>query len=190
MSSEREAERASPTTTGLIGGVEARTLVLSPHRPDWATAYRAHAARIAAALEDRALAVEHIGSTAVPALAAKPIVDALLVVADANEEPAYLPALERAGYALRVREPEHHGHRMLRTPDRAFHLHVFPAGAPEIERYLLFRDRLRRNPADRRRYEDVKRALIEAGATDMNAYARGKSEIVEALIAAERRERG
>jgi GrpB-like predicted nucleotidyltransferase (UPF0157 family) len=110
----------------------------------------------------------------------------LLVVADSSREADYLPQLEAAGYALRVREPEFYEHRMFRTPQRDLHLHVFSAGCVEIERYLTFRDRLRSNSHDRQRYEATKRTLAAQPWPDIDAYADAKTEVVESIIAAAR----
>ena len=154
------------------------------HRPEWREMFAAHAAEVSRALGARALRIEHIGSTSVPGLAAKPIIDILLVVADSSDEDSYLPQLEAAGYSLHIREPEFHGHRLLRTPDADVHLHVFPEGSAEVERYLLFRDRLRVNSADRVRYEALKRELATRTWADMDEYATAKTAIVEEIIAA------
>lgn len=108
------------------------------------------------ALGVSALRIEHIGSTAVPGLAAKPIVDLLVAVADPDDESVTVTALEAAGYELRVREL---GHRMFRTPGRDVHVHVWGHSDPEMTRHLMFRDRLRRSPADRDAYERLKREL-------------------------------
>ena len=135
--------------TGLLGGVETRTIVVVPYRPEWPGLFRRHAERIAAALGEAALQIEHIGSTAVPGLAAKPIIDMLVVVENSGEEDAYLPAMESCGYVLRVREPEFEEHRMFRALDGDVHVHVLSRGSPEIGRYLRFRDALRGNAARR-----------------------------------------
>ena len=135
-----------------------------------------------------ALRVEHIGSTSVPGLAAKPVIDILVVVTDSADESAYLPRLEAAGYVLRVREPDWNEHRMLRTPERDVHVHVYSAGCPEVERTLAFRDRLRRNGDDRRRYERTKRELAAREWPDMNAYAEAKTEVIESILDAARAE--
>ena len=168
--------------TGLIGGVERRAIVVVPYRQEWAATFDLHRERIAAALGAGALGIDHIGSTAVPGLAAKPIVDMLLVVPDSADEDAYLPAMERAGYVLRVREPDFEEHRMLRTPERDVHIHVLSAGSPEIERYLRFRDALRGTPFLRARYQALKQALAAQESQDMNAYAAAKSKMVETII--------
>ena len=117
--------------------------------PRWPALFRREAARIRALLGERALRLEHIGSTSVPELAAKPIIDILLVVADPADEPAYLPDLEAAGYVLVIREPEWFQHRCLKGPDTNLNLHVHPPDSPEIERSLLFRERLRTAPPPR-----------------------------------------
>ena len=168
----------------LVGGVEKRDLHLVEHDPAWAEAFGEHAERIRTAVGPTAVSIEHIGSTSVPGLAAKPIVDVLLTVPDITAEEDYVEPLVAAGYELRVREP---GHRMLRTPERDLHLHVLEPDAPEVGDYLLFRDRLRTDDADRRLYESVKRDLVTRDWPDMNAYADAKTEVVEAI---KRRARG
>ncbi|HKS28181.1 MAG TPA: GrpB family protein [Pyrinomonadaceae bacterium] len=173
-----------PLETGLIGGVERREIRLFDYDPDWPKKFETHAGRIARALGPTALRIEHIGSTSVPNLAAKPIIDILVVVPDSADESAYLPQLEAAGYQLRVREPDWNEHRMLRTPERDVHVHVYSIGCPEIERYLAFRDRLRRHAGDRRRYESRKRELAKKEWADTNEYAEAKTDVIESIIAA------
>jgi GrpB-like predicted nucleotidyltransferase (UPF0157 family) len=169
--------------TGLIGGVEKREIKIFDYDPDWPKKFETHAKRIANALGDTALRIEHIGSTSVPGLAAKPIIDILVAVQDSADESSYLPRLEAAGYVLRVREPDWNEHRMFRTPDRDVHIHIYSAGCPEIERNLAFRDRLRRNTDDRHRYEQTKRELAAKDWPDMNAYAQAKTEVIESICA-------
>ena len=170
--------------TVLIGGVEKRRIEIVAYDPHWPEIFKKHAAIIAAALGNAALRIEHIGSTSVPALGAKPIVDILLVIEDSSIETSYRIQMEQAGYQLRVREPAFHEHRMFRTQERDVHIHVFSPTSPEIERYLTFRNRLRTNRAERQVYEQTKRELAKKKWTDMNAYAEAKSEIVEQIIAA------
>jgi GrpB-like predicted nucleotidyltransferase (UPF0157 family) len=173
-----------PAETGLIGGVEKRKITIVDYDTDWPKKFERHATIIAGALGGAALRVEHIGSTAVPQLAAKPVIDILVVVADSADESAYLPQLEAAGYLLRVREPDWNEHRMFRTPEKDVHVHIYSDGCPEIERNLTFRDRLRRNVDDRRRYEKTKRELAANEWLDMNAYAQAKTPVIESVIAA------
>src|SRR5215213_11897336 len=125
--------------------------------PGWPQLFAREADRVRAALGDRVLLLEHVGSTSVPGLAAKPWIDMVLIVADSADEPAYVPALEAAGYELRIREPDWYEHRMFRRLDPGVHLHVFSPGCVEVERMLRFRDRLRSNESDRRLYERTKR---------------------------------
>jgi GrpB-like predicted nucleotidyltransferase (UPF0157 family) len=127
--------------------------------------------------------LEHVGLTSVPGLAAKPIIDVLLVVPDSADEPAYVPDLEAAGYVLVVREPGWFQHRCFKGPDTDVNLHVYSTGGEEIERYLLFRDHLRASPEDRARYQRVKRELAERDWNYVQEYADAKSEVVEEIIA-------
>ncbi|WKN50308.1 GrpB family protein [Nocardioides sp. Arc9.136] len=178
MTGQRGSRRPDVTTVELVGGVEKRALVLVDHDPRWREAYADHERRIRAALGPAAVQVEHIGSTAVPGLAAKPIIDVLVTVEDVTAEEDYLDQLLGAGYVLRVREP---GHRLVRTPDRDVHVHVWEVGCEAAEDYLLLRDRLRTDPADRELYERTKRALVARDWPDMNAYADAKTEVVAAI---------
>ncbi|MGH3328156.1 MAG: GrpB family protein [Streptomycetales bacterium] len=163
----------------LVGGREKRDIVIHDYDPAWPERFRAERDRITAALGPLGRRIAHVGSTAVPGLAAKPVVDIQVVVDDLEAEGAYRLPLERAGYQLRVREP---GHRMFRTPERDVHVHVWPAGSDDERRDLLFRDRLRASPADREAYERVKRALARREWRDMNHYASAKSAVVEEIM--------
>ncbi len=163
----------------LIGGPERRRVVLAEPDPGWPERFEVEAARIRAALGSRALRIDHIGSTAVPQLAAKPVVDIDVSVADPDDEPAYVPDLQAAGYVLRVREP---GHRMLRTPALDVHVHVCALGSEWERRHLLFRDWLRHDAADRALYERTKRALADREYADVNDYADAKTDVIEAIM--------
>lgn len=98
---------------------------------------------------ERALRVEHVSSTSVPGLAAKPIVDVVLIVRDSTDEDACVPELVAGGYALRIREPDWNEHRLFKGPDTDINLHVFSEGCPEVEHMLALQDRLRADAADR-----------------------------------------
>jgi GrpB-like predicted nucleotidyltransferase (UPF0157 family) len=167
----------------IIGEIEPQSIVVADYDPAWPERFRREEARIRSSLGEAALSVEHIGSTSVPGLAAKPIVDILLVVEDSGDEPSYLPALEAAGYVLRVREPDFDEHRMFRTPEKDVHLHVFSAGSPEIERCLQLRDHLRENQEDRELYARTKRELASRDWPSMQHYAEAKTEVIEGIIA-------
>src|SRR5215467_6606407 len=158
-------------------------ITLADYNPDWPVLFAREAARIRAALGDRAVQVEHAGSTSVPGLAAKPIIDIVLAVPDSSDEQAYVPALESAGYVLRAREPGWFEHRMFKGPDTDINLHVFTVGAEEIDRMLLFRDWLRTRDADRDAYLRVKRDLAKRTWRHVQHYADAKTIIVEQIIA-------
>lgn len=149
----------------------------------WPELYEREAARIYQALGDRASLVEHVGSTSVPGLVAKPIVDVVLAVADSSDEAAYVPALEAAGYRLRIREPGWHEHRLFKGPDTDVNLHVFTVGSSEVERMVLFRDWLRIAEEDRERYVAAKRALARRRWQHVQQYADAKTPVVEDIIA-------
>jgi GrpB-like predicted nucleotidyltransferase (UPF0157 family) len=158
-------------------------IVLSDYDADWPRLFQREEERIRGVLGDGALQIEHVGSTAVPGLAAKPIIDIVLVVADSADEQAYVTPLEAAGYVLRIREPDWHEHRVLKGPDTNVNLHVFSRGSVEIDRMLAFRDWLRTNESDRLRYERSKRELSRRDWKYVQDYADAKTEVVEEIIA-------
>lgn len=150
--------------------------------PAWADWYAREQDRIRTALGERAVRIEHVGSTSVPGLAAKPVIDIVVVVADSADEPAYVPELEAAGFRLRHREPSWYEHRFL--ADGPVQIHVFSVGCAEVDRMLLFRDRLRSHPEDRDLYQRTKRELAAARWSYVQDYADAKSSVVEQIIAA------
>lgn len=151
--------------------------------PAWPATYVALANVITAALGDHAVAIEHVGSTSIPGLEAKPVIDIDLTVADSADESAYLPALEGCGFVLTVREPWWYGHRCLQHTDRSCNLHVFSPGCAEVERHRIFRDWLRSHPDDRSLYAGAKAAAADetraAGGHVMDYNARKESVIRE-----------
>lgn len=153
-------------------------ITLADPDPAWAGAFAVEAARLRDVLGERALAIEHVGSTSVPGLAAKPIIDIVLVVADTTDEAAYVPDMEAAGYVLHVREPDWFEHRLFKRFDADINLHVFPDGCTEVDRMLAFRDHLCADPADRRLYEDTKRRLAVRRWQYVQDYADAKSAVV------------
>jgi GrpB-like predicted nucleotidyltransferase (UPF0157 family) len=158
-------------------------VVLEDYRSEWPGLFAREEARIRAALGDRALRVEHVGSTSVPGLPAKPRIDVLLVVGSTADEAGYVPALEQAGYTLRIREPDWHEHRVLKGPDTDVNLHVFPRGCLEVERMLRFRDHLRGDAQDRELYARTKRDLAGRTWKYTQHYADAKTEVVEEILA-------
>ena len=155
-------------------------ITLADADPGWAAHYARQEERIRAALGSRAVRIEHVGSTSVPGLAAKPIIDILLLVMDSADEAAYLPDLDAAGYQLQFREPEWYEHRFLR--DSGVQVHVFSVGAAEVERMLLFRDVLRNRSEERELYERIKRELASRRWAYVQDYADAKSSVIEEII--------
>jgi GrpB-like predicted nucleotidyltransferase (UPF0157 family) len=162
----------------LDGAIE-----LWPYSETWPAQYAVEAGRVAGILGSRVLGLEHVGSTSVPGLPAKPIIDMLLVVADSSDEPEYVPALERSGYVLRIREPDWYQHRLFKGPDANINLHVFSAGCVEIDRMLRFREHLRSSAADRDLYARTKRELATRRWNYVQEYADAKTDVVQAIIA-------
>jgi GrpB-like predicted nucleotidyltransferase (UPF0157 family) len=160
-----------------------RPIEIAEYDPEWPRLYAREEERIRSTLGDRVLRIEHAGSTSVPGLPAKPLVDIVLEVPDSSDEPSYVPDLEAAGYRVVIREPEWYEHRVFKGPDTSVNLHVFSEGCPEIDRMLRFRDRLRNNPADRELYERTKRDLATKKWEYVQDYADAKTAVVEEIVA-------
>jgi GrpB-like predicted nucleotidyltransferase (UPF0157 family) len=158
------------------------TIYLAPYDPDWPRQFSLHANRIRDALPETVCLLEHVGSTSVPGLSAKPVIDMVLAVSNSADEPSYVPLLEARGFVLRIREPNWFEHRLLKAPDIAGNLHVFSVGCEEIDRMLTFRDWLRMHDDDRRLYEETKRDLAARTCKDTQNYADAKSEVVREIL--------
>ncbi|PAE88767.1 hypothetical protein CHH72_10340 [Shouchella clausii] len=157
-------------------------VTLLEYDPEWPNQFDREASRIRSVLGNKVLQLEHVGSTSIPGLCAKPIIDILLVVIDSADETTYVPDLEKAGYTLRIREPEWFEHRLFKGPDTDINLHVFSEGASEVTRMLRFRDWLRSNNADRDKYASVKRHLVQRQWRHVQHYADAKSGIVQEIM--------
>ncbi|MCO8295416.1 GrpB family protein [Tetragenococcus halophilus] len=155
---------------------------LVDYNPNWVDLFGKEAKKIKSILDNKVLQLEHVGSTSVPDLCAKPIIDILLVVADSSCESSYVPALESAGYILRIREPAWYEHRLFKGPDTDINLHVFSEGALEINKMLRFRNWLRTNREDREKYAKVKRELAQNTWENVQDYADAKTEIIERIM--------
>lgn len=182
MSADR-TDRDDYLDSVLIGGREAVVVSIVEYDESWPVRFIDAQRRISAALGPVAVAVEHIGSTSVPGLAAKPIIDVLVTVADVEDETTYLPRLEQAGFVLRVKE---RGHRMLRTPDKGVHVHVYEVGDTAVDDYLVLRDWLRHSESDRTLYAATKRELAKRSWSDMNHYADAKTHVILRIMAGAR----
>lgn len=177
---DRDAELAACT----IGELEPHDapITLAEYDVEWPALFEREAARIRETLGAHVMQLEHVGSTSVPGLAAKPLIDILLVVQASSDEPTYLPALEQRGYVLRIREPDWHQHRMLKGPDTNINLHVFSTGSVEIARMLAFRDWLRVHADDRILYEQTKRHLASRTWHHVQYYADAKTSTVQDIL--------
>jgi GrpB-like predicted nucleotidyltransferase (UPF0157 family) len=159
-------------------GRPAVSLVVNDYDPAWQQTYAAWRRRIADALGPAALAIEHVGSTSVPGLAAKPIVDIQVSVADLADESRYLPPLEGVGLVLRSRDALHRYFRPPADQPREVHVHVCAAGSQWEHDHLLFRDYLRTDPAACRRYGEAKRVNASRWSDDGWAYTEAKTGVV------------
>ena len=177
-------EQIEATVVGEIKPL-AEPIRLVEYDPEWPALYDREEARIRSILGDRIIRVEHTGSTSVPGLAAKPVIDITMTVADVTDEEAYARDLEAAGYVLRIREnePDWYDHRVFKGPDTNVNLHVFSEGCVELERMVGFRDWLRTHDDDRELYERAKRELVARKWQYVQNYADAKTEVVEEIVA-------
>ena len=159
------------------------TIELAEYDPEWPRLFEREAERLHDALGQKALRIEHVGSTSVPGLAAKPVIDIVLVVADTSDEGAYVPPLEAAGYVLRIREPDWFEHRLFKGPDTNVNVHTFSEGCEEVERMVAFRDWLCKHDDDRGLYLAAKRELAGREWRYVQNYADAKSAVVRQIVA-------
>jgi len=193
MSDSNDSRPQSPEPTASERRIKAVTIgapqridgpiELLPYDDAWPGQYAAEAERVRRVLVAKVLRLEHVGSTSVPGLSAKPIIDMLLVVADSSAEPEYVPPMEQAGYVLRVREPDWYEHRLFKGPGANINLHVFSRDCVEIERMLRFRDHLRSDDSDRSLYAKTKQELGARRWNYVQEYADAKSAVVEEIVA-------
>ncbi len=158
------------------------TITLVEYDPAWPKLFEREANRIRSVLGEKALQVEHVGSTSVPGLCAKPIIDIMLVVENSADEASYVPDLEAVGYKLHIRDHYWFEHRLFKGPDTDINLHVFSKGASEIDRMLRFRDWLRANKDDREKYAEAKRALAKKKWRHVQHYADAKTSIIMEIM--------
>ena len=170
------------TTVGAVQPLNS-TIYLAPYDPLWPSLFTQIMEQIQEALGDKILLLEHVGSTSVPGLSAKPLIDIVLAVADSSDESSYIKPLEQKGFTLRIREPDWYQHRLLKPPQQNGNLHVFSSGCEEIGQMLLFRDWLRTHPEDRLLYEETKRRLAAQTWKYTQNYADAKAAVVHAILA-------
>ena len=165
------------------------TIHLAPYDPAWPMQFEVLKKQICEVLKTTVLQLEHVGSTSVPGLSAKPVIDMVLVVTDSSEETSYVKPLEEIGYTLRIREPDWYEHRVLNPPVIKGNLHVFSPGCEEIDRMIMFRDWLRTHPEDRDHYENTKGELAARTWKYVQNYADAKSEVVQDILSRAHRSR-
>ncbi|MFC3449069.1 GrpB family protein [Amycolatopsis speibonae] len=158
------------------------TVTLAEYDPEWPGLFDREAKRIRGILGERALILEHVGSTSVPGLCAKPIIDIMLIVADSDDEDTYVPQLEAEGYKLVIREPEWEKHRSFKGPDTNINLHVYSPDNGQTERYRLFRERLIAHEDELKLYEAKKRELASRTWKYIQQYADAKTEVIDEII--------
>ncbi|WP_316173198.1 GrpB family protein [Bradyrhizobium sp. SZCCHNRI2049] len=166
----------------VSGAPPVEAIEIVDYSPEWPVLFEASRQLIVRTLPGIALGIEHIGSTAIPNLAAKPIIDIDLIVADPTRELAYVPALADIGFVLTVRERSWYEHRMLRHEQPRINLHVFGRNCAEHVRHILFRDWLRTHPEDCARYTRVKEEA-RIGVTNVRDYNRNKETVVRDIYA-------
>ena len=192
-----EEDTRKPTTDEELRAVTlgelkplTRPIVVSDYDATWPASFEREAARVRAVLGTRVKRLEHVGSTSVPGLPAKPVIDMVLTVADSADESGYVPPMEAAGYVLRIREPHWFEHRLFKGPDTDINLHVFTEGCAEVDQMLLFRDWLRTHPEDLELYATTKRELAKQEWKYVQNYADAKTGVVQRILAKARAAKG
>jgi GrpB-like predicted nucleotidyltransferase (UPF0157 family) len=178
LTAEQTAQRVVGHRPAEIKG----SITISAYDPAWPARYAGEEIRIRSALGSRALAAEHVGSTAVPSLAAKNRIDIDLIVADPADENAYVAPLAQAGYTLSTREPHWYEHRCLWTDDHGVNLHVFGPDCDEHLRHLILRDWLRSHPDDRDRYAAQKHEAAAQHPLSMSHYVACKASVIVEIL--------
>lgn len=182
MTDDREIEERLRANTIGTPKVLNGPIFLSAYDPEWPLLYDQLERRIRSALGPRLLLIEHVGSTSVSGLSAKPIIDIVMAVADSNDEPSYVPPMESEGFKLTAREPDWFAHRFFKFLAPEGNIHVFSKGCREIGRMILFRDWLRADADDRARYEQTKRELASRTWKYVQNYADAKSDVVREIL--------
>jgi GrpB-like predicted nucleotidyltransferase (UPF0157 family) len=169
------------SATSLVGEPPKRweSIVIEDYDPAWVDRFAAAGPPLREVLGDLVVGIEHVGSTSVPGLPAKPIIDIDLLIDDTSDESRYVPALETLGYRLLLREPWWFGHRMLVPTTEDVHLHVWPKDAPEPVRHRLFRDWLRTHPDDLELYASTKRRLARDTRDQPGDYTLAKNDVID-----------
>lgn len=175
--------RFHPDFASFVKEPEKEEIELAPHTPDWEDLFNKEAERISLALEGTLKAIHHIGSTSIPGIVAKPIVDILPVVKDIQTVDRLTPAMEALGYEAKGEfgMPGRRFFMKKKNGKRLFNVHVFEEGHPDIRRHLLFRDYLRAHPEDARAYSELKKSLVKKSSDDLEQYGWGKDDLIQSI---------
>lgn len=178
MPSDEYLEKVTIGQVTTING----TITLCEYDDNWKKLYLIEENKIKTALSNQDIIIEHIGSTSIEGLCAKPILDILLLVDDSSKEECYVPFLEKVGYTLKIREEDWYKHRMFKGNNPEVNLHVFSKGCIEAKRMLDFRDWLRNNQEDREKYAQEKQHLASKTWKYVQHYADAKSKVVNEIF--------
>ncbi len=158
-----------------------RKVEVVPHDRNWQNLFKAESRQLSIAFGDNAIAIHHIGSTAIETIYAKPIIDILIEVKNLDRVDDLNPQIESLGY-ITMGEFGIVGRRFFRKDDnagiRTHHIHTFEVGSPQIERHLAFRDYLRSHPEAARQYSELKQQLAQQYPTDIQNYMDGKADFI------------
>lgn len=168
--------------TRAVLGLPAGKIIVRPYSPEWPQLFAEEQQRLQAVLGERALAIEHIGSTAVPGLAAKPVLDIGVAVADFDTAFETVPLIEGLGYTYRGENGVPRRHFFVKGLPRTHHLHMFEPDHPDWQRVIAFRETLRQDPKLALEYAQLKRRLAQQYAEDSDAYTEAKSAFILAAV--------
>ena len=165
----------------LVGTSDPEPITLAKASDDWPRAFEEMRSRLAEVLGDE-VRIEHVGSTSIPGIAAKPIIDIQVSVPDIEDERAFVPGIESLGLALRAREPDL-AHLYFRNNPRTVQIHVCQFGSKWERDHLLFRDYMRAHPERARQYEALKWSAADTYRDDRIAYTEAKGPLIEGVLA-------
>jgi len=161
---------------------EIDNIILKEYDSEYPKKYQEEVALLRSKLPDRQCAFHHIGSTAVPNILSKPIIDIAVELERFPLKQDEIEALENLGYRYWNSNPNENHHFFFKNLPRTHHLHVRPTGAEKLARELRFRDRLLKDDKLKRQYEELKKSLAENYATDRETYTEMKSEFINSVL--------
>lgn len=158
-----------------------RKVILTPHDPSWREQYETEAARLTAVFQPILVSIHHIGSTAIPGIKAKPIIDMMIVVRKITAVNQLIEPMATLGYISKGENgiPGRHYFRRGSDDKHTHHLHVYPTNHPEIARHLNFRDYLRQHRAAATAYSLLKERLAEQYVTEPAIYTESKTAFIQ-----------